>query len=95
MSVSAGASPSGTATRVDTITTSNTYDFNFVIPEGMQFDNQQALEDFITNKADFRTDIGAGTSNLALGTTATTALAGNTTTISRSPVISRGGLLIH
>ena len=45
---------------------------------GTQFADQQALEDFITNKEDFRTDIGAGTSNLELGTTAGTALAGDT-----------------
>ena len=47
-----------------------------------QFSNQQALEDFISDKPAFRSDIGAGTSSLALGTSSTTALAGNTTTIS-------------
>ena len=50
------------------------------IGTGDQFANQQALEDFIASKPDFRADIGAGTSDLALGTTATTALAGNSTT---------------
>ena len=44
-----------------------------------QFADQQELEDFITSKADFRSDIGAGTSNLALGTTSSTALRGDTT----------------
>ena len=50
---------------------------------GTQFASQQALENFIQDKTAFRMDIGAGTgnSNLTLGTTASTALAGNTPTI--------------
>ena len=46
-----------------------------------QFADQSALESFITDDPAFRTAIGAGTSDLVLGTTSTTALAGNTATI--------------
>ena len=45
---------------------------------GNQFADQDALELFISDKPGFRADIGAGTSNLELGTTSTTALAGDT-----------------
>ena len=45
---------------------------------GNQFTNQQGLENFITDKAGFRSDIGAGTSDLVIGATPTTALAGDT-----------------
>ena len=44
-----------------------------------QFADQAALEAFITDESGFRSHIGAGTSNLALGTTSTTALRGDTT----------------
>ena len=45
---------------------------------GNQFADQDALELFISDKPGFRTDIGAGTSSLELGTSSTTALAGDT-----------------
>ena len=45
-----------------------------------QFADQQALEDFIISKPDFRADIGAGTSDLALGNVTGTALEGDSTT---------------
>ena len=55
-----------------------------------QFADQQALEDFITNKINFRADIGAGTSDLAIGTTAGTALEGDTVVGDTNQLITTG-----
>ena len=55
-----------------------TYAEDGIDPDTDQFANQAALEAFITDDAAFRSAIGAGTSSLVIGTTAGTALEGDT-----------------